>query len=223
MYATAHLADDGLSGSGTWRLAARRLRGAPGLHYSAAAAAAPLGETAKPQLGRQALIAFWSDRDAAETALAGTRFGDDFAGLSIGMEAIRCVGAWTGVPAELPSAPDRLHDGPTAVITIGRLRLLQARRFFAAGTKAERHVLASPGLTWGTGLAAPEKRTLFTLSWWHDHDAMDATARGAGDHLEAMKRQGEKDFHHESAFIRFRPMVAAGSLAGRNPVSGLAA
>ena len=99
-----------------------------------------------------------------------------------------------------------------------------ARRALAlsrAAPRAECHILASPGLTWATGLAAPERGTLFTVSWWHDHDAMDATVRGPGDHRRAMDRQAERDFHHRSAFVRFRPLAVDGSLIGRKGVEGL--
>lgn len=220
MFATVHIADRGLRAVPAWRSAARGIRGAHGLAYDVVCSPAPLGETTRPQLRRLAHVAFWADRDSADDALAGEPFGAG--GLRMGLQAVRAIGSWPGLPADLPTDPAPVHDGPSVVITIGRLRLLQARRFFVAGSRAERHVAASPGLTWGTGLAAPERRTLLTLSWWHDFAAMDETARGAGAHLDAMKEQDRKDFHHESAFIRFQPVHVSGRLGGRNGVQGLA-
>ena len=36
-----------------------------------------------------------------------------------------------------------------------------------------------------------------------------------------MTEQARKDFHHESAFIRFRPVAVRGSLQGKNGVADL--
>jgi hypothetical protein len=37
-------------------------------------------------------------------------------------------------------------------------------------------------------------------------------------HSDAIDKQAAKDFHHQSAFIRFRPYAAEGSLDGKNPL-----
>lgn len=231
MLATVHIADRGLRGMRSWRRDAPARGSRAGLIDALVATPAPLGGGVLPraQLGRLTLIAFWADADAAERGLAGTEWASpSFDGLSMQLEAVRMIGAWPGVDEELPSHPDTTHtdtthDGAAAVITIGRLRLREARRFMVAGAAAERHVIASPGFTWGTGLASLERGTLLTLSWWHDQAAMVEMARGAGAHADAMAEQAERDFHHESAFIRFRPVEVRGSLGGRNPVDGLVA
>jgi hypothetical protein len=217
-----------LIAGGSARNAVSLRRGVPrrastdGLRYSAVATAAPLGTgLPRPQFGRATLVAFWDDAEAADAGLTGRWSADEFDGLRIDATAERAIGSWPGVPADLPTAPESLHPGPLLVITVGRLRLLQAPRFFRAGTKAERHILASSGLTWATGLAVPERRTLFTVSWWHDQAAMDVTVRGVGNHRDAMTEQAKKDFHHESAFIRLRPVEVTGALQGRNGVERL--
>lgn len=217
-----------LIAAGTAREVPSLRRGAPrtaatsGLRYSVVATAAPLGTgVPRPQFGRATLVAFWDDAEAADAGITGPWSSDEFEGLRIDATAERAIGSWPGLPTDVPTSPEPLHDGAVLVVTIGRLRLLQAPRFFRAGAKAERHILASPGLTWATGLAAPERRTLFTVSWWHDQAAMDATVRGAGDHRDAMTEQARKDFHHESAFIRFRPVAVRGSLQGKNGVGDL--
>ena len=204
------------------RRSAPRAPSTHGLRYSAVATAAPLGTGfPRPQFGRSTLVAFWDSAEAADAGLVGRWAPGEFEGLRIDGVAERCIGSWPGVPINLPTAPEALHRGAVLVMTIGRLRLLQAPRFFRAGAKAERHILASPGLTWATGLAAPERRTLFTVSWWHDHEAMDAAVRGVGDHRDAMAEQAKRDFHHESAFVRFRPVSVEGALEGKNGVEGL--
>jgi hypothetical protein len=36
-----------------------------------------------------------------------------------------------------------------------------------------------------------------------------------------MRRDRERPFHHESAFIRFRPIFSAGEWEGEDPLSGV--
>lgn len=222
MYATVHIADCGVRALPRLRRAAPKARSSPGLRYSLLAVPAPLATGApRPQVGRFAHLAFWDDADAAARAFAGTAFDDGFEGLRLDLEPVRSIGSWPGIPSTLPTAPLAVHEGPAVVITIGRLRMLQAPRFFIASARAENHIVASPGLTWATGMAAPERRTVATVSWWHDQVSMGHAVRDTGGHRDAMARQAEKDFHHESAFTRFRPLAVSGSLEGRNPVTGL--
>jgi hypothetical protein len=222
VYATVHIGDCGVRALPRLRRAAPKARSSAGLRYSLLAVPAPLGTGLPlPQVGRFTYLAFWDDGDAAARAFVGTAFDDGFEGLRLDLEAVRSIGSWPGIPSTLPSGPMAVHDGPAVIITIGRLRMLQARRFFAASAKAEKHIVASNGLTWATGMAAPERRTVVTVSWWHDQLAMGHAVRDPGGHRDAMARQAEKDFHHESAFTRFRPLAVSGSLEGRNAVAGL--
>jgi hypothetical protein len=39
--------------------------------------------------------------------------------------------------------------------------------------------------------------------------------------MAAVRRDRERGFHHESAFIRFRPYRSAGSWRGADPLAGL--
>ncbi|MDG2027516.1 MAG: hypothetical protein P8J50_10420 [Acidimicrobiales bacterium] len=141
--------------------------------------------------------------------------------MRVDAEPVRAIGAWPGLPDDLPVAADDVHDGPSFVMTIGRLRLLEACRFLAASAPAEKQIIASLRLTWEHGAAAPERRIVMTVSWWQDAEAMATAVRGPGGHAEAMGRQAKKDFHHESAFIRFRPISSSGSLAGKHPIPEL--
>lgn len=214
MLTTVHLADLGLRSYRRWRRAVPRPDTTPGLRYVMAPTPAPLGTRGpRPQFGRLGMLAFWDDDASARRFLDGTLFE---AGWSAHLSPVRAIGTWPGLPVDLPTAPDPVHDGPSFVITLGRLRLTQAHRFFPTSAKAEAHVLASPGLTWASGAADPLRRTLATLSWWHDFTEMDRAVRGAGDHAAAMREQERKDFHHQSAFIRFRILDVTGRVEGPN-------
>ena len=80
------------------------------------------------------------------------------------------------------------------------------------------HVVALAGLAWGTALARPP--FVSTLSLWESGHAAAAYAYGTsgGGHSRAIAADRSHPFHRLSAFIRFRPVEAHGSLGGRNPL-----
>ena len=65
-------------------------------------------------------------------------------------------------------------------------------------------------------------RHFSTFSIWRSVDEMTAMVHGHSEvpdatvHAEAMREQARLDFHHESAFMRFRPVSEHGSWAGRD-------
>ena len=68
----------------------------------------------------------------------------EFEGLPIDGAAERGVGSWPGAPIDLSTAPQALRPVAILVMTLGRLRVLHAPRYFCAGAKPERPILASP-------------------------------------------------------------------------------
>jgi hypothetical protein len=70
------------------------------------------------------------------------------------------------------------------------------------------------GFVWGTAAARPP--FVATVSLWRSDAAAAAYAYADAEagHPQAIRKQREKDFHHESAFIRFAPVRLAGTLPG---------
>jgi hypothetical protein len=219
MIASVHIADVG-PGIALRHLV--RTPSAPGLRQANVAVTAPLGGSIRPspQLGRVALVAFWdgdadvdhflSDHPTA-TALRG--------GFHVRLAPLRAYGSWPGLPDDVPRARNVAHEGPAAVLTLGRLRLTQAPRFFRTTNKAENRVLGAPGLVWATGMARPPFVSTFSL--WESTEALSDYAYGTNEpaHADAIAADRAKPFHHREAFIRFRPYASQGSLAGRNPLA----
>jgi hypothetical protein len=100
------------------------------------------------------------------------------------------------------------------VTTLARLRVSQVGRFFRASRRAERSAVAAPGFVWGT--ATTRLLPMATVSLWRDDEAAIAYAHGDPDagHPRAITEQRRKDFHHESAFIRYAPLAITGSVQG---------
>jgi len=113
------------------------------------------------------------------------------------------------------------HDGePVGVLTLGRLRLRRIAAFRRSAAPAEADAIASPALLAGIGLARPP-RLVATFSLWRSAAAMREYAVGpGGSHSAAVSADRAQPFHHESAFVRFRPYASSGSWDGRDPLAG---
>lgn len=218
MIVTLDIADLGVRG------AVRALRHRPnpselrGLRWADVAIAAPLATKRPPALRRAVLIAFWDDeasaRDFAENGRLARPFRDGFHAV---LQPLRAFGAWPGLPADIAKTRAVDHQGPVLVTTLGRLRLSQTIRFLRASRPAERAAVAAPGLLWGTAAARPP--FLATISAWEDSQAtVEYAYPREQPHHAAIDKQRRKDFHHQSAFVRYVPIEVTGSLDGPNPL-----
>jgi len=219
--ASVHLADVGGRQALTVLRRAPSAAAVPGLRHADVAVAAPLrtSKVAAPQFRRVALIAFWDDDDALDRFLDAHPLAVALAGgWHTRLEPLRAWGTWPGLPADTPSTRNVDTHGPAAVLTLGRLRATQIVRFFRTSARAERAAWEAPGLTWATALARPP--FVATCSLWQSTQALSAYAFGhTPAHPDAIAADRAKPFHHQSAFIRFRPYDSRGSLGGRNPLS----
>ena len=222
MIASVHLADVGLrSALGVLRRAPRSAS-TPGLRHANVALTAPLSGSVlpSPAFGRVGLVAFWDDDDALDRFLSDHPMAATLAGgWHVRLDPLRASGSWPGLPSDVPTKHDVELDGPAAVLTLGRLRLTQTVRFFRASAKAEGAVVEAEGLIWATGLARPPFVSTFSL--WQTTEALSTYAYGHREpaHTGAIAAHRLEPFHHESAFIRFRPYDSKGTLGGRNPLA----
>ena len=222
MIASVHVADIGALSA--LRVVRRSPRPADvaGLRHAQVAIAGTLSASVRPaaDLRRAGLVAFWDDEAALDRFLDHHPLADRLvAGWQVRLEPVRLWGSWPGVPDDIPKPRTTRHDGPAVVLTLGRLRLTQARRFLHTSAKAEGAVVGAAGLTWATGLARPP--FVATCSLWETAEALSLYAYGQAEpaHTEAVQADRAKPFHHRSAFIRFRPLASRGSLDGTNPLA----
>ena len=222
MIASVHVADvGGRKALGVLRKAPKAAF-TPGLRHANVALTAPLSGSLRPSpdAGRVGLVAFWDDDAALDRFLADHSMAEKLAdGWRLRLAPLRVHGSWPGVPDDLPKSRNVEPVGPAAVLTLGRVKLHRVVPFFKASAKAEGAVLDAPGLIWATGLAKPP--FVSTCSLWESSDALSAYAY-SGDppaHPGAIAADKAKPFHHQSAFIRFRPYGSEGKLDGRNPLA----
>lgn len=221
MIATVDVAD-----IGRWSLMqAMRHRPAtgdvPGLRWLDIAPAAALASFKPPGLRRAVLFAMWDDEASAQAfadthPLAQRFVGNGFRAV---LRPLRAFGSWPGLPAEVSRSRVTNHDAPVIVTTLGRLRLTQTFRFLRASRPAERAAIKADGFLWGTAAARPP--FVATMSAWSSDKAAAAYAYADSDadHPQAITRQRRKDFHHESAFVRYAVISNNGSLPGAPPIA----
>ena len=221
MIASVHIADVGArSALGVLRKAPKSTS-VPGLRHANVATPAPLSSRLKksPQFRRVALIAFWDDDAALDQFLAGHKLAQRLSGgWHVRLAPLRAHGSWPGLPEDTPRRRNVELAGPAAVLTLGRFRLLRAPNFFRTSAKAEGAAVDAPGRIWGTAMAKPP--FVATCSLWTSTDALSAYAYGSAGHPhpDAITANQATPFHHQSAFIRFRPYDSHGGLDGTNPL-----
>jgi hypothetical protein len=223
MIVSVHLTDVGLLKA--QQLLFRRLDATTvhGMTYAEPAFTVPLGgRIPRPHPRRIGLIAAWDDDAALDRFLADHPVGKAIAvGWHTRLEPLRCFGSWSGMP-DLPIKELPVKDEePVAALTLGRLRILRTRPFLKAGAPAERDAMANPAMVASTGLARfARPRLVSTFSIWRSAAAMREYAFDkAGSHQAAVRVDRSKPFHHESAFVRFRPYASRGLWDGRDPVA----
>jgi hypothetical protein len=219
MIATVQLAD--LGPASTLRAIMRRPKPSdtPGLKAAEVAVFAPLALSGPPSIRRAGLIAFWDDDDAFDRFVDNDPIGERFSGgFQARLRPLRAHGSWPGLPADVPNSRAVQHDGPVVVLTLGRLRISQAVRFLRTSRPAERAAAAHEGMIWGSAAARPP--FVATMSIWGNAQVTAAFAYGRQQpaHSDAISAQQRKDFHRQSAFIRFAPTRLEGTLRGSNPL-----
>ena len=225
MIASVHIANVGIGKSLSILRSVPKPGSIPGLQQAELGVTAPLSASllAQPDFHRVAFVGLWDDDASIDRFLTAHPLAGKLAnGFQVRLEPLRAFGSWPGIPADTPTDRAVPHDGPVAALTMGRLRVSQAVRFFRASAKAEARVLGAPGLIWATGMARPPFVSTFSL--WESSRALATYAYGRSEpaHPEAVAEGERKAFHKRQVFVRFRPYAAVGSLAGRNPLPAAA-
>jgi hypothetical protein len=199
------------------------VEGVGGLRHADVAFATPLRSSMlpSPDFRRITMLGYWEDDEALSAfvssghplaaALAG--------GWRLRLAPLRAYGSWPGVPDDLTRDRHVDHDGPVAVLSLGRLQVRRAVPFLKASLRAEKAARLAPGLLWGAAMARPP--FVGTCSLWADSRSVAAYAfnRSQPDHYDAIEADKAKPFHKGEAFVRFRPYDSQGSLGGDNPLA----
>jgi hypothetical protein len=200
----------------------------PGLDHAECLALMRLGAAAlspdRLQLRRLAVFAQWRDEAAVDRYLASDPLGRHLArGWHVRLEYLRrwsTLAAFPGLPVRAASWE---QDEPVVSVTLARMRLPEVPRFLRWGRPVERLVRDHPGATLALAAFRPP-RTISTFSVWRTVREVEEMVHGRSDvpdpqrHAAAMTEQARRDFHHEFATYRFRPLSEHGSWDGRTGI-----
>ncbi|HXP28403.1 MAG TPA: hypothetical protein VN804_01490 [Solirubrobacteraceae bacterium] len=223
MIASIHIADTGALAGARLLRSQPNAKTAPGLRYAALMLTSSLGGRGlpRPSAARIALFAAWD----SERALTAFESSDPLAaklsrnGWRAKLQATHVYGAWPELDGLVGREPAMAEDEPAAVLTLGRLRHSQAVRFLKAGAAAERLAVGDPALVRGIGMSRPPG-LVATFSLWSSTAAMRdyASGRAGAEHRDAVSAHARRPFHHQSAFLRFRPYASEGLWDGIDPL-----
>ncbi|CAN5678099.1 hypothetical protein BH09PLA1_BH09PLA1_24160 [soil metagenome] len=181
----------------------------------------PIISTRRLQLGKVAMFAEWEDEGALESFLAEHALGVRLAtGWHVRMQFLRRYGSIAALSHLPVKAADWDVREPVVAVTIARMKLFQVPRFLRWGRPVERLVRDHPGQVFSMAAQRPP-RTISTFSIWKSITDMTDMVHGRQEvphttvHRLAMAEQRRKDFHHESTFMRFRPLSEHGTWQGR--------
>jgi hypothetical protein len=199
---------------------------APGLQHGECLAriqfGTPIVSPRRLQVGTFALFAQWDDEQALDRFLTEHRLGRRLAaGWHVRMQYLRRFGAIAALGDLSRVAGEWSEEEPIVAVTLARVKLTQLLRFIRWGAPVEQLILDHPAVLFATGAHRPP-RTMATFSIWRTVREMTEMVHGTSDvahaevHRTAMAEQHRKDFHHESAFMRFRPIAEYGTWQGRS-------
>ena len=187
---------------------------------------APIVSLARLQMRRLAMFAQWDDESALDRFLETHALGRHFiAGWHVRLQYLRRYGSIAAL-GELPEKAGSWDlEEPIVAVTIARMKLRELPRFLRWGRPVERLVSNHPGAVFSTGAQRPPN-TISTFSIWRTVREMNEMVHGRSDvpdarvHQVAMAEQRRRDFHHESTFMRFRPLSEHGEWQGRQLLPG---
>ncbi len=175
-----------------------------------------------PTLRRLALLAVW-DRENVDARWTGA-FGDLCSGARehwhVEAEVVRAAfsAPWRGWMPDVGDARPLDLAEPALIVISGDLRARYLPAFYWDGGAAIRHAFAQPGYLGGLYLVSSPLNTTSCTCWRTYREARDFAFKPGG-HFDAMRRDRAGGHHQTDYFLRLRPLVERGSLAGTTPLA----
>ena len=185
---------------------------------------APTVSPDRMQLRRLAVFAQWRDETSVDRFLAEHPLGRHLAGgWHVRLEFLRRWSTLAALPGLPPRAGAWEQDEPVVAVTLARMRLREVPRFLRWGKPVELLVRDHPGVALALAAFRPPG-TVSTFSVWRTVREMEEMVRGRSAvpdpqrHAAAMAERDRRDFHHEFATYRFRPLSEHGAWEGRTSI-----
>ena len=126
--------------------------------------------------------------------------------------------AWRGWVPDVAGARALEDDEPALILISGELHARYVPAFAKDAAGAVGHAFGHPGYLGGLTIASSPLNTTSCSCWRTYRDARDYAYRPGG-HADALKRDRARGHHRTEYFLRLRPLLERGTLAGSAPLA----
>jgi hypothetical protein len=175
-----------------------------------------------PTPRRIAVLAGWEGGDDVEARWAAA-LGDLGAGARehwhVEAEVVRAAFSdeWKGWTPDATAARPLDPAEPALILISGELHARYVPAFAKDAAGAVAHALTHPGYLGGLAINSSPLNTT-SCSCWRTYEQARDYAFKPGGHLDAVRRDRARNHHKTEYFLRLRPLVERGSLAGATPL-----
>jgi hypothetical protein len=202
------------------------LAATPGLEFwRLCGAGTSPGFSIRPDPSRYGLVSTWSNEQALKDFFERSRLFADYRARAAevwtaALLPLRGHGRWGGTCPFGPVVMDLPQSLPVVALTRARLRLRGLVRFWVRVPAINRQLLGAPGLRLALGIGELPVIRLGTLSVWDDVASLEAFAYRPGPHAAVVRASRRHGWFAEELFFRFAAVGSAGTIDGRDPVTG---
>jgi hypothetical protein len=125
--------------------------------------------------------------------------------------------AWKGWTPDATDARPLDPAEPALILISGELHARYVPAFAKDAAGAVAHAFTHPGYLGGLAISSSPLNTTSCSCWRTYEDARDYAFKPGG-HLDAVRRDRARHHHKTEYFLRLRPLVERGSLAGTTPL-----
>jgi hypothetical protein len=185
-----------------------------------------MGFNPLPDWNVYALLQVWDNREAADHYHSTHSLAAEFRDHSqdywtIYLKTIKSDGEWSGSNPFETCALDQKPGDPLAVLTTAARKKRYLAKFWSYVPTSHRPLQDTPGLLFAKGIGEIPLSQMATFSLWEKETDMKAFAYQTDEHKKAIKYTRELGWYKEELFARFKPVAAAGSWQGSNPLENL--
>jgi hypothetical protein len=207
------------------RLSAIRGATPPGVRALLALGTATFASRVRPAPTprRIAVLAGWEDGDDLDARWVAA-LGDLCSGARehwhVEAEVVRAAfsGSWKGWTPDDTDARALAPTEPALILISGNLRARYVPAFSKDAAGAVAHAFAQPGYLGGLAINSSPLNTTSCSCWRTYREARDYAFKPGG-HLDAVRRDRARGHHKTEYFLRLRPLLERGSLAGTTPLA----
>ncbi len=142
--------------------------------------------------------------------------------LLVYLEPVKSHGSWDGKNPFAVTQNNLITSKPIAVLTRANIHFNKLSFFWKHVAPASASMRRAEGLLFSAGIGEMPWKKQATFSIWQDETSMKNFAYQTATHAEIVKKTRAEKWYKEDLFARFTVLSCEGTLAGKNPLTGIA-